>query len=208
VDACTVHIERVMQPLLVVATQLHSSVLDLCVALRHALLYSALLLVSAAVLRGALIRPQSLRITRIASLMPVTLGAVRTVQSSRLGRVRSLTICVRGVFDAPRLSLSSMLAAIAVLHSWHALSPVGARRLEVAVRHYAGAASETTTGRAKAAATTRTMHPRSTAKPMHVALRDGPAIACKEDKPRSHRYDCSSHVVCSHGEVGFAFATP
>jgi hypothetical protein len=62
-----------------------------------------------------------------------------------------------------------MLAAIAVLHCWRALSPIGTRRLEVAVRHHAGAASETSTGRVKPAAT-RTVHPPSTTKPIPRTL--------------------------------------
>src|SRR5215467_12996642 len=131
----------------------------------------------------------------IAALMQLTLCAVRTVQSSGLGTARPLTICTRGVLDAPRLSPSCMLGAVTVLHSWRALRPVGARRLE-AVRHHAGPASEPSAGCVKPAAATRAMHPPATAKPMHVALCDRPAIARKEHDSRSHRYDRSAHVSC------------
>src|SRR6516225_3957565 len=54
-EARTVNIERLMQPLLILATQLHSCVLDLGVALSYALLQAPRLLVSARHLRSALI---------------------------------------------------------------------------------------------------------------------------------------------------------
>src|SRR5262249_56825148 len=95
--------------------------------------------------------------------MQLTLYAARTVQSSGLGGARPLTICTRGVLDASRLSPS----LITVLHSWRALSPVGARRLEAAVRHHAGPASAS-------APATRAMHPPATPQPRHVAPRDRP----------------------------------
>jgi hypothetical protein len=39
------------------------------------------------------------------------------------------------------------------------------------------------------------MHPTTTTKPMHMALRDGQATACNERDPRSHGYHYFSHVL-------------
>src|SRR5215831_9155235 len=71
-DARTVNIERLVQPLLILATKLHSCILDLRVALSHALLQPPRPLVSATLLRSALIGSQLLR-THVFALMQLAL---------------------------------------------------------------------------------------------------------------------------------------
>jgi hypothetical protein len=69
VYARTVHIERVVRPLLIIGAQLHSCVLDLSVALSHALLQALCL---ATLLRSSLIATH--RTVDISSLMSLTLS--------------------------------------------------------------------------------------------------------------------------------------
>jgi hypothetical protein len=74
VHARTAHIERLMEPLLIIRAQLHPRVLDLGVALSYALLQAPCLLASATFLRSSLIGTH--RPADISSLMPLTLSSL------------------------------------------------------------------------------------------------------------------------------------
>src|SRR5262249_17323422 len=117
------------------------------------------------------------------------------LRSPGLGTVRPLGICTPRMLDAARLSAPRTLGTIGVLHLWRPLSPVGARCLKVPVWQHAGRASETTAAWCVETATASSMHPTTTTKSLHMALRDGQATACNERDPRSHGYHYFSHVL-------------